>query len=659
MSTLVEEVKEYFVELLSRFEQTTCSFRQPVNLDENEKDSKFYDLLRCVSKHLENEMLLQFATKIIRSINSPKSASPSNYKVFIHRHLLPEWKKDLGQFLAQVQVTKWTLNYLGKKAQLKIRICSSPPLHLFIYYDIDRNGDDTYYDSDDENKELNFKLLLEVPSEDAKDAKDSKRKSDAKGNFTEELSFENLLSIKNQNLGLTDLPLNIWLSCIFQMVVALLSGKQVETAAYRPSFLGNLLQLKYFPKLDNLDRTKSMKSVSNDFIPFELPAAENQYWIPKKNIRAPCYARFRNDEKIARLPLSSQIKKRKQANAGGKVGHWIKIPEKVSELLIYKFGELKSRKEYERIVLETCAFIRNSLLGEFVDYVLGPISSKLQQDAHAFLKMLKFATDLTEIQQHKFVKGNEKWCICINDVISNIGNVDDRIVGEIEYGKNRTTVDIFRRCMLPLFDEKKNLNRLKRMKRSIYHDETRNDKDKKKGSTITQLFHSTPSKSFLTPFVCPLLTDFGHSITHVREFLSWIFILDDELFEGLEFGEKIFGHSTSEIITKIVESINLSNLGELNPVKELPIMKCISINRNLKKFLFAGLKSSTVTNKSSKSTLLTLSMNKGNRLHSDLCNLVLGYAIILADPVLQELELNTSHSDSDRDNSDEDEDDDN
>lgn len=682
MSTLVEDGKEYFTELLSRFDEKTYSFHQPSDKSEIKPDDKsegktavehggnadgnssplarkftkrnpnFCDLLRLVSEHLKNEILLEFATKIIGSIsftnskrspNSGHSPNSGRSSAFIHRHLLPEWKELIGKFLGQVEVVKWNLNSFTKDVDLKIRICSSPPRHLLIYYNVykSQHDSDVYYDSDDENEKLKFKLVLESLGEQD----GGEQKVDAKGNLVEELSFENLLAIKNQNLGLANLPLNIWLSCLFEMITALLAGKQTKTADHRPTYFGSLLQLKYFPKLDGHYHTQSALNKL-------LPAAENQCWVPEKNIYAPCYARFIDNSNVEKKQLnldqvttssssSSKRRGKEHSSVDTEVGRWVKIPEKSSELLVYRSGVIKSERERERIIIEVCAFVRNSMLREFVDCVLGPISLKLRQDAYTFLKMLNFATDLTEMQQDETVLKNESWWIAVNGV--DVVDANDRITGEIDNLTGNTTVSIVRRRTLIYSEGKK-----KRVKKTIYYDETRNSQSTKKSrnsqtSTQTSLSHSAlsrTSKSFPTAFVCPLLTDANYPTATIREFLSWIFVVDEQIFEDSDFREKLFG-------TNAVESFDLSDLGSSNPVKDLSIMKCIDTNRDLKKFLFAGLNPPTATKKSnSKIVSKTAAAAKGNQLNGDLCNLVLGYAIIFTDPIKQELYSSNPDDDS-------------
>lgn len=634
MSALIEDGKEYFVELLSRLNEKTWSFREPVADEKSiktEKAPNFYKLIRCVSTHLGNEMLLQLATKIIRSTNSREVKFSS---VFLHQHLLPEWKVLIDKFLRQVQVVKWELNNLTKVVELKIRICSSPPQYLLIHYNVNSDSDD----EDDET--LDFELV-----ELSKDEKASN--IDTKENLSNNLSFENLLCIKNQNLGLSNLPLNIWLSSIFQMITTLLSKKQAETVNYCPIHFGGFPYFKYFPTSSQHSPLSAQSATNGECVRFELPAPENQCWIPKKNIHAPCYARF--------IDNNNDESKTKEENdlLRSDVGQWIGIPERLSGLLIYECGKMKSKKERERVVMETCAFVRNNLLRQFIDSTIGPISPKLQQDAHAFLKTLNFVSNLTKIQKSATAQGSEIWWINNSGGVNSGDDANDRIAGKINrgcnYWKEWTVIDIIRRTSACVRKDDE-VGRPTRMKKTIYHDKTCVRKVKKvkksqyiksskdaKNSIQTKLLCSKldSSESFPNAFACPLLSDDKYCTT-IREFLSWIFILDEQISADSDFREIMFGASKS------IEVLNLADLEKLKPVKRLSIVKSISINNKLKKLLFAGLNSPTKTNKSSLSK-----SNQSNRLHSDLCNLVLGYAIIFADPIRQELELELELEDDD------------
>lgn len=618
MSTIVEEGKKYFDELLSQFDEKTWSFH-PAEKDDGPfiaQNPKFYEFITLVSKHLEKEKLLGFATRMISSANT------INFAKRIHRHLLPEWKTALDKFVRQLKVVEWTMDY-NRNVKLKIRLCSSPLHYLLVRYNAyqispsEREKDDDTDSDEDENK-------ANTNSDDENEAAEMcqlklylQQNGDASESLLEESSLKDLLAIKNSadSVGLIHLPLNIWLSCLFGMITTLLTNYETETADYCPDSLGNSLKVE----------TEKLQKQNDQF---ELVAAENQCWVPDRNIRAPCYLRFVNDDdsrhnhkKRKHDAVSENGSKSGEDDDGDDVkGRWIQIPEKLSGLFIYRDGTTYSEKELERITIEVCASVRDNLLREFVDCTFLPISPKLQQDAHAFLKMVKFVGDLTEEQYYSSsAQGGEDWWVD--------ANANERITATISSNDKQITTNLFRCASVVGGNGKRT-----KCKRSIYCDETRDTTDTTHLNTrevdaylFTKInrpaIHKT-SKHFPAEFVCPLLSDPNHSVSGVRELLSWMFILDDESSCVRNFGNSIFPEAGA------IESLYLSDIRLSKLVRKLSIVRYININRDLKKHLVDALNTSLP--------------GKKKQLNSDLSTLVLGYAVTFGDPIQQKIRYSNS-----------------
>lgn len=602
----------------------------------------------------------------------------------IHPQLPTKWQDDIAQFLAQLELVKWTIDSGTLEVDLEICLTGQDqsnelnrlsPIYLFASYNAieepteaereNARGCDVDGSDEDEDAlptiDLELSLIMDRTG----------RK--------EKLNFVNLLCVKNEHLGLVNLPLNIWISCVFGMVKRLLTRSNTEEDdkaihKYLPYGYGIISpDLSEFLGLDSTERD-SKSSKSSGITPgYQLPSQENQIWVSDVNLDAVCYARFvKTDvelkgesdkveqvkEIVSSAKQSGKRKRSIKSKESEMSGRWVKIPECESGLIIY--GGLQSEREKLRIEAELCQFIRNKVLTEYIDYVLDPISAKLRQDAHAFLKMLSFISDRVKNRDRDKLLGSRRWTTQKSS--SALGNTAedektkaeklDKLEGRMCYSGCKLTVEISHGPVTK-FDHNS---------RVVYSDTIKYCILRSFADTKLT-FGDSPTLSTVTSQIeCPLLSDRNHPLPVVREFLSWVFFTDKEQAAGEDhFRNSLLRYSYN----RSLETCDFKNLKSLSVIQSLQIIPTINATLNLGKVIFNAIhQNSSKSSKSSKSSTADVSssnsVDSGNEkdgekvevLNNDLCKIVLGYAIELVDPLRAEVDRYRKNKESENDDED-------
>lgn len=706
-SLVVEDAKKYFDELFSALDEKTWSFRQPMQSlltqpalkqsslltkDKEEKDDdkedsddgyrgrimpssrkfikrdpQFYDLLKVFSDRILKETEFEFAKR--RLLTLPP----------VHLHLHSKWKDDIAQFLEQVEIVKWTMDEDTREAVLEICLVQldRSPCYLVADYNAieeptasereNAHNSDEGSDDDDNDKLPTIDLELSLMMMDPACRK-------------EKLNFANLLFIKNERLNLVNLPLNIWISCLFGMVVRLLTRSPIgETKVidkYLPYEYGITSPcVSEFPGLDSSNKNSNKLEVKFD-ADFQLPSQENQIWVSDVNLKAVCYSRFVEAETIS--SSSNNIdgeskseasgteeekkvkvgKRKRTAKALEMTGQWVKIPECECGLIIYGERGIQTEREELRVRSELAQFIRNKVLCEYIDNVLDPIDAKLRQDAHAFLKMLSFISDRPKNRDRQKHLGSRRWTtqavqsshsVHSSTAVGALGVTAvekvEKLEGRMHYSGRKVTIKI----------SHGNLVKFKRKSQVIYCDTIQYGIPRKDDLTFND------ASVAIRSIDCPLLSDHNHPLPVVREFISWIFLTDKEQAAGEDnFRNRLLPFSSWN---KKLDSYDFKNLKSFAAIQSLQIIPAIDATVKLGDTIFNAIhqnssktsttnKTNTVHENTSSTSSSENSTSNSTILNKDLCKIILSYTITLVDPLRTEVNHHRTTKQSENDDED-------